>query len=131
MAALSCAEDCFDVRTVGNGAEGAEFWVCFGGWGGLLPLLLAAGVGFAPEFPFPLLAGRRLNGALAVGAGRFCVGVVVVFFGVEIGGGVAVETARLKLANLAGAAERARVNPEDDLTQHLAALPADGIVAVV
>ena len=131
MAALSCARDWFDVRTIGTGAEGAEFWVCFGGWGGLLPLLLAAGVaGFGPGFPFPLLAGRRLKGPLAVGAGRFCVGVVVVFFGVEAGGGVAVETARLMPANLAGALERARFNPEDDLMQHPAALPAEAIVAV-
>ena len=33
-------------------------------------------------------------------------------------------------ANLAGALERARFNPEDDLMQHPAALPAEAIVAV-
>lgn len=79
-------------------------------------------------FPFPLLAVRRLYGALADSAGRFEVGVVVVFFGVGVGSGVAVETERLRHANLAGAVERATLNAEDELMQHLAALPADAMV---
>lgn len=56
------------------------------------------------------------------------VGVVVVFFGVGVCGGVAVERERLRHANLAGAAERTTLKPEDELMQDLAALPADAIV---
>lgn len=122
----SCARECLAGRAAG-GAEAAGAWLCFSGGEFWLPLLFVAGVGFGFAFPFPLLVGRRLNGALAVCAGRFCVGVVVVFFGVGAGGGVAVETARLRCTRRSGVAERARLSPNEDRMLHLAALPAVAI----
>lgn len=101
----------------------------------MLPLVFAAGAGegfaspFASDLAVVLLAGLRLYGSLFAGAGRFCVGVVVVFFGFGVGGGVdVVATPRLSCAQRSGAAERDRRRPKDELMQHLAALDAEAIV---
>ena len=101
----------------------------------MLPLVFAAvaGNGFASAFTsvfaLALLAGLRLYGGLLAGAGRFCVGVVVVFFGVGLGDGVdVVATPRLRYANRAGAADRVNDRPDEDPIQLLAALDAEAMV---
>ena len=98
-------------------------------------LLLAAGAGdgftaaFESDLAVALLDGLRLYGGLFAGAGRFCVGVVVVFFEVGVAGGVdVVATPRLRDANLAGVAERVSDKLGEDLMQHLAALDDKAIM---